>query len=160
MAKQYLLQRETFIPSDIQTVWSFFSNPKNLVKLSPEYLNFQIIHCPETNEVCNNMKIEYKVSPVMKIPMQWESLIQDVISFRQFRDIQTKGPYKVWEHTHLFESAKDGVLMSDNVLYELPFGFLGNWAHRLFVEDQLNALFEYRTAAIKRLFPQFPVSVP
>ncbi|KAA5534447.1 SRPBCC family protein [Taibaiella lutea] len=153
MARQFLLKRETLISADIHAAWAFFSNPENLAKLSPEYLHFQIIHCPETKEVYTGMKIEYKVSPLMKIPMKWESLIQDVIPLRQFKDIQTKGPYKVWEHTHLFESTENGVLMKDNILYEMPFGFLGNWANRLFVAKQLNELFDYRTEKIKMLFP-------
>jgi ligand-binding SRPBCC domain-containing protein len=158
MGKQFLLKRETLIHSDIHTVWAFFSDPANLAKLSPEYLNFKIIHWPGTNEVYTGMKIEYKVSPVMKIPMKWESLIQDVIPFKQFKDIQTIGPYKVWEHTHLFESTEDGVLMKDNILYVLPFGVLGNWANKLFVAKQLNELFDYRTEMIKMFFPQFPAS--
>jgi len=149
---QFLLKRETLIPSDIQTVWAFFSNPENLVKLSPEYLDFRIVHCPATKEVFNGMKIEYRVSPVMKIPLKWESVIQDVVPFRQFKDIQTKGPYKVWEHTHFFESIAGGVLMKDQVSYEMPFGALGNWAQRLFVAKQLNELFDYRTEKIEALF--------
>lgn len=153
MAKQFLLQRKTFISSDIQTVWAFFSNPENLAKLSPGYLNFKVIDCPEAKVVYNGMKMKYKVSPVMHIPLKWESLIEDVVPCKQFKDIQTKGPYKVWEHTHLFESIADGVLMTDHVLYEMPFGFLGNWANELFVSKQLHELFDYRTERIKELFP-------
>jgi len=156
----YKLSRETFIPRDIQTVWAFFSNPSNLARLSPAYLNFKIIHCSETDTVYNGMKIEYKVSPVMHIPLRWESLIEDVIPLRQFRDIQTRGPYKRWEHTHLFETAGKGVLMKDHVLYEMPYGIFGTMAHRLFVAKQLKALFAYRTAAIEGLFPAHHPSVP
>ena len=156
----YQLHLETFIPSDIQAVWAFFSNPRNLARLSPEYLNFRIMYCPETEQVYNGMKIGYTLSPVMHIPLRWESLIDEVILFRQFKDIQTKGPYKLWEHTHIFETANKGVTMKDHVLYRMPYGALGALAHRLFVKKQLNELFGYRAAAIQRLFPPHHASTP
>lgn len=149
----FLLEREILIPSDIQTVWSFFSAPGNLAKITPTYLNFKELHQTEVKEIYSGMKIEYKVSPIFKIPMKWETLIKDVVPLKRFVDVQKKGPYKVWEHTHIFETTPDGVLMKDSILYELPFGPLGTFAHWLFIKKQLEDLFNYRTRQIKKYFP-------
>lgn len=149
----FLLERETLIRSDIQTVWSFFSSPANLARITPSYLNFRVLHQTEGNEIFGGMKIEYKVSPLLKIPMGWETLIKEVVPLKRFVDVQKKGPYKVWEHTHIFETTPDGVFMKDIVRYELPFGPFGKFAHWLFVKKQLQELFDYRSGRIKIFFP-------
>jgi ligand-binding SRPBCC domain-containing protein len=43
-------------------------------------------------------------------------------------------------------------LMRDRVEYELPFGVLGQIAHRLVVARQLRQLFDYRAAKVSKLF--------
>jgi ligand-binding SRPBCC domain-containing protein len=45
------------------------------------------------------------------------------------------------------------VEMHDRVEYALPFGFLGRIVHRLLVRRQLEAIFDFRTEAIDRIFP-------
>ena len=36
-----------------------------------------------------------------------------------------------WEHTHALEERPDGTLIRDTVLYRMPYGPLGEIAHRL-----------------------------
>jgi hypothetical protein len=43
--------------------------------------------------------------------------------------------------------------MHDHVAYALPFGVLGRAVHRLIVRRQLQGIFDYREAAIDRIFP-------
>ena len=67
-------------------------------------------------------------------------------------DVQTKGPYRSWRHSHAFSDAPGGTLVRDRVEYELPFGPLGELAHRLFVARQLRRIFDFRRAAIEAAF--------
>jgi ligand-binding SRPBCC domain-containing protein len=149
----FQLERETFIPADIQTVWHFFSNPENLKQLTPKDLNFRVTHCPKVDEIYEGMLIEYLVSPLLRIPLKWITLIKKVKPMSCFTDTQIRGPYRLWEHTHTFEAKGNGVLMKDKVLYKLPFGPLGLLAHRLFVKKQLEGIFKYRALVIQTTFP-------
>lgn len=150
--KTYLLKKETIIAAPLEQVWQFFTDPANLQKITPPYMNFRIIKRPASTEIFDGMQIEYKVSPLLSIPMKWITLIKSVDRLKSFTDVQSRGPYALWEHTHTFESVPEGTLMHDEVRYALPFGIMGVWAHKLFVYRQLEAIFQYRAQAVSGLF--------
>ena len=90
------------------------------------------------------MIIDYTVSPLLNIPMKWQTEITKVDPMKSFVDFQKKGPYKLWNHLHEFHENENGVLMTDTVDYELPMGILGDWMQRLIVGKKLNHIFNYR----------------
>ena len=96
--------------------------------------------------------IAYKVSPLMKIPLNWVTEIKYVHDAQFFVDEQRTGPYKMWHHEHHFKAVEGGVEMTDIVSYELPLGFLGRFAHWLFVRKQLEGIFDYRFKKVDELF--------
>jgi ligand-binding SRPBCC domain-containing protein len=70
----------------------------------------------------------------------------------RFRDVQIRGPYALWEHTHSFEpDGRGGTIMRDHVVYRLPLGPLGRLAQRLLVRRDLERIFDYRATEIKRM---------
>lgn len=150
--KIYLLEKETIVPGDLQEVWRFFSDPHNLARITPGYLRFRVLRCPDVNEIFEGMLIEYRVSPLLRIPLKWITLIKGVQQGKQFTDTQLDGPYTLWEHTHSFHVTDGGVLMKDRIRYALPLGIFGRMAHTLFIRRQLEALFQYREQQIARLF--------
>lgn len=150
--KTYLLKKEIVIAAPIEQVWKFFSDPANLEKITPPYMNFRVTKQPGAEEIHSGMLIEYKVSPVLHIPMKWVTLIQTADPLKRFTDKQLKGPYALWEHTHTFERVPGGTLMRDAVTYALPFSVLGAFAHWLFVRKQLEGIFSYREKVIKDIF--------
>lgn len=149
----FKIEKELFIPADIQRVWNFFSDPHNLQKITPETLRFNVIQCPDVDEIFEGMLIEYRVSPILNVPLKWVTLIRSVQPLQQFTDLQLKGPYTLWEHTHTFEPQGNGVLMKDKVLYKLPFGPIGLLAHTLFVKKQVANIFQHREKVIGKIFP-------
>lgn len=147
----YQLKRKQLVKTDLQTCWDFFSSPKNLSVITPEKMKFTVLtEQPET--MYEGLMIAYKVSPVLGIPLGWITEIKTVKEGLFFVDEQRKGPYKIWHHEHHFEVVEDGVLMTDIVSYTLPFGFLGKFAHWLFVRKQLEAIFEYRFKKVEEIF--------
>lgn len=58
-----------------------------------------------------------------------------------FKDIQLKGPFAKWEHSHRFESHNKGALLHDYVEYAPPGGPLGALAN---MKPALNKMFAYR----------------
>jgi ligand-binding SRPBCC domain-containing protein len=72
-----------------------------------------------------------------------------------FVDEQRIGPYKIWHHQHKIEAIEGGVLMTDIVTYEPPFGFFGAIANSLFIKKQLNEIFDYRMIALEKTFGRY-----
>jgi len=115
-------------------------------------MNFTVTTKDPAPHIYPGQIITYKVSPLLRIPLFWMTEITHVQEQQFFVDEQRKGPYRLWHHQHLFEQTAEGVLMTDIVHYELPFGFIGEMAHALFVKSQLDDIFEFRREKITALF--------
>lgn len=148
--KTYTFQSKTELNAGIDDVFEFFSNAKNLQKLTPPWLNFKMI-TPPTGAVQSGTTIGYKLK-VHALPIHWLTLIEHWEPPRRFIDVQLKGPYKIWKHEHRFESLGDKTIMYDTVEYALPFGILGQLAHSLLVKKDVQSIFDYRTEAISKIF--------
>lgn len=149
----YFLRQEQLLPVDLLTAWAFFSSPNNLAKITPPAMDFKpLTSFKEGQEIHTGMLIDYKVKPLFGISLFWRTEIVEVQKPYRFIDIQLKGPYRLWEHTHIFTEKENGVLMQDVVKYQLPFGPLGVLANALLVRKKLESLFAFRKAAIERIF--------
>ena len=96
--------------------------------------------------------IEYKVSPVLGIPLYWMTEITHVEDRKFFVDEQRFGPYSLWHHQHHFREVGADVEMTDIVHYKLPGWLLGDMAHGLFVQKQLREIFDYRYRKVEEIF--------
>lgn len=148
----YKLERTQLINSDMDTLWQFFSNPKNLSAITPAYMNFRITSDITDHGIHAGQIITYKVSPILNIPLSWMTEITEVEQHKYFIDEQKKGPYQLWRHKHVFEEKEGKVLMTDIVHYQLPLGFMGNIAHTIFVKRQLQNIFDFRHQKIEAFF--------
>ncbi len=141
-----------FLPIDNKKAWDFFSSPKNLSVITPPELDFQILTQLNDQAIFEGMKIDYTVKPLLGITIAWQTEICKVRNQEYFTDKQTKGPYKVWEHTHSFKVENNGVIMTDVVNYELPFGFLGKLAEWLLVRKKIKSIFNFRKTVLEKIF--------
>lgn len=147
----YQLKRQQLVKTDMATCWDFFSSPGNLQKITPKYMGFDVLtEVPE--KMYEGLMIEYRVRPLLGIPMNWITEITHVKEHQFFVDEQRKGPYRIWHHEHHFETVDNGVLMSDIVSYELPFGILGKIAHPILVQRKLNEIFDFRFEIVEEIF--------
>ena len=144
------------IPVDIETAWAFFSNPDNLRKITPTNLGFKVLSKHHGDKVYPGQIIEYKVSPVLGIPVYWMTEITHVKDKELFIDEQRFGPYQLWQHQHHFKIIDGGVEMTDIVHYRNRFWFLGTIANALFVKAKLKQIFEYRIKVTEEIFGKWP----
>lgn len=149
--KLYSLKTKQVIPLSIEEAWDFFSAPDNLPEVTPDYMNFKILSDLPA-KIYPGMIIEYKVTPVAPFTTGWVTEIAQVKAPFFFIDEQRFGPYAFWHHQHHFREVEHGTEVVDLVHYGLPLGLLGRFAHWLFVKRQLSAIFEYRKAALIKLF--------
>ncbi len=150
--KVHQLHRTQLLPISVEKAWEFFSTPNNLAKITPAEMDFVIVSDLKNASIYEGMLIEYRVKPLFGIPMKWITKIGKVVNNYSFVDTQLQGPYALWEHTHIFEKAEGGVLMTDQVNYALPLGVLGDIAHAVLVKKKLSDIFDYRKQMIKQYF--------
>lgn len=145
----YMLKRVQVLPMSLDQAWEFFSNPANLNRITPAYMDFKILS-NSGEKMYPGQIITYKVKPLLGIPIFWMTEITHVKDKEYFIDEQRRGPYAFWHHTHIFKSVPGGVEMTDLVHYRLPFGFIGKLLHRLFVKKQLNSIFDHRLSVLRQ----------
>lgn len=150
--KPYKLYREQTINADLQTCWKFFSSPGNLKHITPDDMGFAIISEPENKHIEKGMIIDYTVSPLFGIRLKWRTEISNVLAPYMFTDRQTKGPFKMWEHTHIFIQQDKNTLMIDLVEYQLPLGWFGRLFHSWLILPRLDSIFNYRQKVINKIF--------
>lgn len=146
----YVLERSQFIPHAIDAVFAFFCDAGNLERITPPWMQFNIL-TPAPIEMRPGAVIRYALS-YRGIPLRWTTEILVWRPPEVFVDVQTRGPYRMWHHTHRFESEGDGTRMIDVVRYALPFGPFGRMAHTLSVRRDIEAIFDYRHRRITELF--------
>ncbi len=148
-ASERLFEAEQWISADRKDIFPFFSEAKNLEKITPPWLSLKILRQSNEN-IDTGTLIDYRI--VLKgLPMRWRTEIKNWEPPQSFVDDQLKGPYKRWQHTHSFEQFPQGTLMKDHVVYELPFGCIGQIFAGTFVRNDISKIFSYRKKAISKL---------
>jgi ligand-binding SRPBCC domain-containing protein len=145
----HLLETSLHLPLDRATVFAFFADAANLEAITPPELRFRIT-TPLPVAMQQDAIIDYRLS-LRGIPFRWRTRIALWEPPYRFIDLQVRGPYALWEHTHTFDVADGGgTLVRDRVRYRLPFGVLGQVALPL-VRRDLTRIFGYREVRVRQL---------
>ena len=146
----YILRREQWIARPIDEAFAFFASAHNLEEITPPWVGFKILSM-STESIEEGTTIRYRLR-LHGIPVHWRTDIREWNPPHCFVDEQTKGPYKLWRHTHRFEARGNRTKMMDEVQYALPFGVLGQIVHALKVRRDVSRIFDYRRQRIDALF--------
>jgi ligand-binding SRPBCC domain-containing protein len=139
------------VNAPVKVVWDFIATPRNLNRITPEELSFEILnHVPEV--MFNGLLIEYKVNIPYFGRWRWLTEIKHIIEGRSFVDEQRAGPYKFWYHYHEVQPHPQGTMIIDKVSYQMPFWLLGDLVNAFIVQKQLNQIFDYREVTFAKLF--------
>lgn len=145
----HIMKREQRIALPIAEVFAFYGDARNLERITPPWLDFEVT-TPGPIEMGVGTLIEYRLR-LHRVPVRWRTRIEAWEPPRRFVDVQVKGPYSLWEHTHEFEEDGPGAtVIRDRVRYAIPFGPLGELAERVLVRRDLRQIFDYRRDAVAR----------
>ena len=150
--KVYTLKAIQNLSIGIGEAWEFFSNPNNLKVITPEWLNFKVTS-KLPDKMYGGMIINYKVHPLLGIPVNWVTEITHVKEPFYFVDEQRFGPYKFWHHQHHFKETENGIEMTDIVNYALPFDPFSRIINSLVVKNRVGEIFRFREKKLEELFP-------
>lgn len=147
---QHTLHSTQFVARPIELVFDFFARPENLGRITPAGMDFELLTTDTSMRA--GLTIDYRIRPLFGIPTRWRTEIANHEPPTRFVDVQTRGPYRSWVHEHTFRSIDGGTLIEDTVVYDLPFGPLGELAHRLAVRPELERIFRHRARTIEAIF--------
>jgi ligand-binding SRPBCC domain-containing protein len=149
MPRVHLLERRQRVPLPLAEAFSFYGDADNLERITPPWLDFEVT-TPGPIEMGAGTLLEYRLR-LHRVPIRWRTRIEIWEPPQRFVDVQEKGPYSLWEHTHTFEEdGPEATLIDDRIRYSIPFGPLGAVAERLFVRQDLKRIFDYRREAVER----------
>lgn len=145
------IQRSQVIALPIAKAFDFFATPQNLERMTPAFVHFHFL-APPPERIAPGAMLEYRLR-IYGVPIKWRTKIVSVDEPASFVDVQDRGPYAHWQHTHVFrEVAADRTEVGDRVEFAMPYGALGELAYQLMVARSLEQIFDYRAAALARLF--------
>jgi ligand-binding SRPBCC domain-containing protein len=129
-------------------VFPYFADARNLEAITPPSLRFRII-TPDPIVMGVGTFIQYALR-LRGVPVRWDTLIQAWEPPHRFVDVQVRGPYRLWHHTHVFAAdGSGGTTMTDTVRWAAPLDRLSAPVVRRDVE----AIFGFRREALVRAPP-------
>lgn len=146
----HTIERSQVIGLSVERAFEFFSDPRNLPRITPPWLGFTVLESPE--RLSTGCQMSYTIR-WLGLPLRWTTEIVDYVPGERFTDRQKRGPYRSWWHEHHFTALGNETLMRDRIEYELPLGLLGALMHTLVVRRQLRQILDYRFDVAERMFP-------
>jgi uncharacterized protein (TIGR01777 family) len=125
-----------------EEAFAWHERPGALERLSAPWDTVEILS--RKGGIRDGDRIELKIGngPFAK---HWVAEHHDYRPPHQFADLQVRGPFASWDHTHLFRPIdQDHCELVDEIDYKLPYGFFGACAGGGYVASTLNSVFEYR----------------
>ena len=149
MSAIHVFRREQWLDASPAVVFPFFADARNLEAITPPLLRFRLL-TPDPISMGVGTFLQYALR-LHGVPVRWDTLIQEWEPPTRFVDVQVRGPYRLWHHTHELMAVDGGTLMRDTVRYAVGFGVFGEVVRRTVVRRDLEAIFDFRRERVPAL---------
>ena len=146
----YSYHRKIEVLGLLPEVFGFFAEAANLEAITPHWLKFRLL-TPRLVEMKEGATIAYFLR-VHGVPIRWLTKIECWDPPFSFVDVQIKGPYRRWRHTHQFSRRGEQTVIDDTVEFALPLGLIGDLVYHVQVARDIRRIFDYREQRIKERF--------
>jgi ligand-binding SRPBCC domain-containing protein len=155
----HFFETSQFVAVELERAFRFFADPQNLPRITAPKSKAKIEHLrlisPENRPglagAGSEIEISMLILPPLPVRGRWLARIIDFEYGSYFRDIQVRGPFARFDHTHSFDFSGTGTIIHDAVEYDVGWGKLGSVANALLVRRALNEMFDYRQRATEKL---------
>jgi ligand-binding SRPBCC domain-containing protein len=144
---EFKFNAELRLPRSRQEIFPFFSEARNLEKITPPWLKFEVL-TPAPIVMRPGTLIDYRIK-IHGVSIRWQTEIIEWNPPHRFVDVQLTGPYTLWHHAHTFTEQDGETLCRDDVRYRPRGGALTNW---LFVRRDVERIFQYRQQRLLAIF--------
>lgn len=141
------MSAETFvfrsrIDAAAEEVFDWHLRPGAFSRLVPPWQRVRMLHPPTS--VANGARAEFDVA-VGPFWRHWTAEHRDFEPGRQFRDVQTRGPFASWDHCHkVTPDGPDACWLEDRIEFAPPGGAIGQRLAGPLIRGRLQAIFAYR----------------
>jgi ligand-binding SRPBCC domain-containing protein len=154
---EYVLERTQVVPVPIDEAFAFFSDARNLERITPPWLRFRIVEAPA--RLGRGARLRYRLT-LFGVPIRWRTEIAEWHPPHGFVDVQRRGPFLLWEHSHRLRAVEGGTEIYDHVRYRLFLGPAGALVRRLLVRGWVEGIFDYRAERVPKLLSPAPAAPP
>lgn len=130
------------MPVDAERLFAWHAEPGAFTRLVPPWERVELVR--DAAALRDGERVIFRLG-IRPLRLTWEARLEDVVSGQGFRDVQLRGPFARWEHTHRMVPDGPGrSLLHDRVEYALPCGALGRLLAGRLVRRRLARTFAYR----------------
>lgn len=134
--------RRSRIACSARELFAWHQRPGAFERLRPPWTRIDVVERSGSIRDGDRLEMRMGLGPV---GVPWVAEHQDFVEGKQFSDVQVRGPFAKWEHTHFFEpDGADASVLEDRVDYRLPMGPAGAIFGGPFVAKMLETMFAYR----------------
>lgn len=134
--------RRVSVNAPVEILFQYHERPGAFIRINPPWEPVELIE--HTGGIRDGAKVDlkFKLGPV---PIRWLLTHQNYLQNQQFEDVQVKGPFAYWRHTHrMFPDGADKSILEDSIEYVLPLGILGRLFGGAVARAKLERMFTYR----------------
>ncbi len=133
---------ESPILASADALYAWHARPGALTRLAPPWQTLRIVDQRGTIHDGDLLTFQVKQGPLW---MTWVAEHGAHELGRQFQDVQRRGPFARWTHTHRFDPINDQQsILRDQISYTLPLAPLSEWVAGWAVRDMLDRMFHFR----------------
>lgn len=147
--KKYEFTQSVEIETELGKLFQFHLDTNNLPKISPTFPKAAIKSISDI-PLKKGSRVTVTLNFIL-FKTDWEILVDEVIENKLIVDLQMKGLFEYWSHSHIFEAKNGKVVMTDRVGFIPPFGVIGKLFFP-FIQLQLKFMFNYRHRKTKQYF--------
>lgn len=133
--------RRVHVEAPAQALFDWHNHRGAFERLAPPW---QPVRLARFEGIRDGQRAVIKLGP-KHAALTWIAEHHDFVEGRQFRDVQVKGPFARWVHTHrMLPDGANASVLEDDVEYRLPLAPLAQWIGGRQAERQLERMFAYR----------------
>jgi ligand-binding SRPBCC domain-containing protein len=132
-------------------VFAFHADARNLPRLMLGPV--RVLSAPTPSRAGDRQIIRLGLPP---LAVEWHARIEEVAPPVRIVDVQERGPFKQWRHTHLIVPAGEASVLVDTVEFRLFPGRLGRLLDRTFTATALRLVFTERHRRTRRILERRP----
>lgn len=142
--------KQSEIAAQPSAVFSWHEQPGIVERLTPPWERVEVLEHASGLRVGSRVVFKIHTGPFSRL---WVAEHTEYHPPNLFADIQRQGPFAYWYHRHRFEPTSRGTtLMTDEVDYALPMGWLGELVAGSFTRKKLERMFDYRHQVVAKQF--------
>lgn len=143
-----VFRKSSRLPEPAGRVYEWHARPGALERLTPGWESVELVERSGGIADGDRAVLRLGLGP---FGVTWVAEHRDGVPGRQFRDVQVRGPFARWEHTHLFDPVEEGgSVLEDRIEYALPLEPVSDWLAAGSVRERLERTFSYRHRVLAR----------